>query len=413
MLHAVSLVIVSYVLLRVVPVLPKGRGMRVLLIALLCVAGLKLQAFALLFGGLASPELPRAVQLVWGWAHGAFILFAGLILLRDVLLLLRHVWCLAVRVPDIPLAGRMSGMPEQTGTIMLFRQRRPTLFAFMEASDIVLRQWLLPALLLACVSALWGVWQACAVPEVRTVNMLVRQLPAGLEGLRVVQLSDMHVSALLRRPWVEAVVRRVNELQPDIIVLTGDMVDGKPDLRAQDVAPLAELRAHYGVWACLGNHEYYADVRGWQVALRKLGIQVLRNAHVTLTLAGGRVTLAGVTDRVALRWPERALPAPDAAEALRGAPQNVFTLLLAHRPAEAEAASRAGVDLQLSGHTHGGQLWGLAPLVGWFNGGFSRGEYVVNGMNLYISNGAGLWPGFPLRVGVPSEITEVVLHSDN
>lgn len=253
-----------------------------------------------------------------------------------------------------------------------------------------------------------GVWQAVRVPDVRSIEIELAQLPAELDGFRLVQLTDMQVSRLLQRPWMEAVVARANALEPDLMLLTGDMVDGTVAARRDDVEPLRDLAARHGVYAIPGNHEYYADYQQWLDHFSSLGLRMLLNEHVTIEREGGELVLAGITDLAAARFD---LPLPSIEAALAGVAEEAAIVLLSHRPPGAEANARAGADLQLSGHTHGGQVLGLHWITQWANGGYVSGGYDVDGMHLYVSNGAGLWNGFPLRLGQSAEITEIILRA--
>ena len=358
----------------------------------LLIAALKFPLFLLLFGSLVSPDLPEPVLLVWGWGHGALVLYALILLLRDGLLLLRFA---LRRIKLLILGGKK---PEKA----------PNPFA--EAADYALSLVPVAGFVLACCLSLWGIHQALRVPEVRTVSIELPALPADLEGFRIVQLSDMHIGPLLRADWVREVVLRVNETRPHLIVLTGDIIDGLPSQRDQDIAPLQGLKARYGVWGCRGNHEYYRDFQGWQAAFPTVGVHMLYNEHAVLQVGHRQIVLAGVTDAVAGR---SGLPLPDVRAALRGAPTDVPTILLAHRPDIIAQAKAAGVDIQLSGHTHAGQLAPLQGLVSLFNDGFVQGLYKLGTTQLYVSSGTGLWTGFPLRVGTTSAIVEFVLHTQD
>ena len=157
-----------------------------------------------------------------------------------------------------------------------------------------------------------------------------------------------------------------------------------------------------------GNHEYYSDFVAWNAAFERLGLRVLRNEHVVIESAGGTLVVAGTTDRNAERF---GLPLPDIKQALAGAPKDVPVVLMAHQPKGADVNAAAKVDLQLSGHTHGGQIAGLHWIVQAANEGFVSGLYDVGAMQLYVSNGTGLWNGFPVRIGRPSEITQFTLRA--
>ncbi|MBQ4133577.1 MAG: metallophosphoesterase, partial [Desulfovibrionaceae bacterium] len=252
-----------------------------------------------------------------------------------------------------------------------------------------------------------GVWQAVKVPDVRRVEIYLSRLPEELDGLRIALLADVHASSLLEREWVEQVVSKTNGLKPDLIVISGDIVDGLVKDRQEDVAPLARLSAPLGVYAVNGNHEYYSDYIGWMNKFPELNLKMLLNAHTVISRDGAKLVLAGITDRAAERF---SLPGPDLNLALADAPAEAPVILLEHQPSGAVRNSEAGVDLQLSGHTHGGQFVGLRILSQWVNKGFISGLYQVGSMQLYVSNGTGLWSGLPVRVGVPSEITEITLR---
>ena len=219
----------------------------------------------------------------------------------------------------------------------------------------------------------------------------------------MVQLTDLHISRLFPAAWTKEVVLRTNALDADLIVITGDFIDGDVAHRKDDVAPLSGLRARDGVYAIPGNHEYFFDYQEWMGHLEMLGMRMLSNSHLILEKGNARIVLAGVTDLSVRR---HSAPPPDLAAAIKGAPANTPILLLDHQPMMAEKAAASGVALQLSGHTHGGMVHGLDRLIARANGGFVSGRYQVGAMTLYVNNGTALWPGFALRLGVPSELTK-------
>ncbi|HVH10786.1 MAG TPA: metallophosphoesterase, partial [Gemmatimonadales bacterium] len=232
------------------------------------------------------------------------------------------------------------------------------LIVFVVAADVLhVRAWLGPGGFAAGVVGaalavlLAGVWRARR-PGVVRVRVPIARLPPDLEGLRIVQLSDLHVGPTLKRNFVERVVRITNDLAPDLVALTGDVADGFPRALRDEVAPLADLSAPLGKYFVTGNHEYYWDAAGWMRELERLGFRVLANAHQMLQRGSGRLLLAGVTDPSGTRQdPGRG---SDAARAVSGAPASDVRVLLAHQPRSAYAARTLGFDLQLSGHTHGG-----------------------------------------------------------
>jgi predicted MPP superfamily phosphohydrolase len=241
-------------------------------------------------------------------------------------------------------------------------------------------------------------------PRIVNIEIPLAGLPEGLRGFSIAQISDVHVGPTIKRPFVERIVGRVNALHADMIAVTGDLVDGTVPQLAADTAPLAGLSARHGAFFVTGNHEYYSGERAWTTELRRLGLHVLKNEHVVLQHNGAALVLAGVTDFTAHHFDPAQQSDPLAA--LRGAPAGL-KILLAHQPSSAEAAAKAGFDVQLSGHTHGGQFWPWNLFVGFvqpFTGGLHR----LKDMWVYVSRGTGYW-GPPNRFGVPSEITHIRL----
>ncbi len=179
-------------------------------------------------------------------------------------------------------------------------------------------------------------------------------------------------------------------------------------MRRLDVKPLRDLRAPDGVFVIPGNHEYFFDYRAWMAHYASLGMHVLENSHVVIERDGGKLVVAGVTDLSASHSP---YPAPDLVAALKGVPPDATVILMDHQPKAAHRAAKAGVALQLSGHTHGGMVIGIDRLTARANNGFVSGRYEIDGMTLYVNNGTGLWPGFALRLGRPSELTRIRLRA--
>ena len=260
-------------------------------------------------------------------------------------------------------------------------------------------------LITALVTAI-GMVAARGRPRIVKVEIPVTDLPEGLRGFSIAQISDVHVGPTIKRPFVEQVVSRVNALRPDMIAVTGDLVDGSVLQLAAHTAPLAGLAARHGAFFVTGNHEYYSGEPAWTSELRRLGLRVLKNEHVVLQHNGAALVLAGVTDFSAHHFD----PAQqsDPAKALNGAPSAAGAkILLAHQPSTAEAAATAGFDVQLSGHTHGGQFWPWNLFVGFFQP-FTGGLHRLRDLSVYVNRGTGYW-GPPNRFGVPSEITHIRL----
>lgn len=254
---------------------------------------------------------------------------------------------------------------------------------------------------------IFGVTQAVKVPKVKEVEVRLANLPAEFEGYRLIQLTDLHLSKLFARPWAKEVVAKTNAQDADLIVITGDLMDGTLEARHDDIEPLRGLKAKDGVLVITGNHEYYYGYEGWMNRYEELGMRRLCNSHIQLRRGDGKLVVAGITDGASKRFD---LPGPSLESALEGVPTGAPVILLDHKPGGAPAAARAGVDLQLSGHTHGGMVKGLHWIVARFNNGFVSGFYQLDGMQLYVNNGTALWNGFALRVGVPSELTVITLR---
>ncbi|MES2785229.1 MAG: metallophosphoesterase [Pseudomonadota bacterium] len=234
------------------------------------------------------------------------------------------------------------------------------------------------------------------------VDVAVPGLPAALDGFTIVQISDIHIGPTIRGRHLERIVDSVNLQNADVVAITGDLVDGSvPQLRDQ-VAPLARLSSRDGSFFVTGNHEYYAGVLPWIAELRRLGINVLLNEHGVIERGAAKLVLAGVTDFNAGHFDESHRSDPQAA--LAGAPPDASVkVLLAHQPRSASAAAAAGFDLQISGHTHGGQFWPWNHFVR-FQQPYTAGLHRLDELQVYVSRGTGYW-GPPKRFGAPSEIT--------
>ncbi|WP_218036660.1 metallophosphoesterase [Sphingobium sp. EM0848] len=319
-------------------------------------------------GSVFAPEFPRPIILLFNWAGGTILFLAALQLLLDVVML--GLW----------LGGSSAVVPLSV-------------------------RWGMTAV--AMILATVGVANAVRVPPVKDVGIAIPGLPAKFDGYTLLQLTDLHISRLFPASWTRHLVERANALDVDLIAITGDVIDGSLAMRREDVEPLRQLSARDGVHMSPGNHEYFLGYQEWMRHFTSMGMHILENAHVVLERMGHRLVLAGVTDRSAHAT---GMPPPDLAAALEAAPSGVPILLFDHQPGAARQAAARGVALQLSGHTHGGMMPGLDRLVALGNAGFVSGVYAVDGMTLYVNNGTGIWPGFAMRLGRPSELTRITLR---
>ena len=262
--------------------------------------------------------------------------------------------------------------------------------------------------LLAVAVTLVGFAGARRRARIVTVEVPIANLPAELQGFSIAQISDVHVGSQIKRDYVDAIVDAVNSLGADLVAVTGDLVDGSVRDLSAHIEPLGRLRARYGAYVVTGNHEYYSGEPAWTAEFRRLGLRVLLNEHVVVRHGGAPLVLAGVTDFSAHHFnPEQR---SDPVAALFGAPADAAVkILMAHQPRSAAAAAQAGFDLQLSGHTHGGQFWPWNLFVR-LQQPFTAGLHRLNHLWVYINRGTGYW-GPPNRFGIPSEITLIRLAS--
>ena len=348
--------------------LPVKRRWRSLVALLLFFLTLGVQV--LLFAGV----LPRAVLLPAAWFSGVLIFATPFFFLRDLVLL----------------------------GLRLAKKRIPN------------QKYVIAAILVLSGSlAAWG--EHCAVTPPAVKRFEIRGgIPAGLDGFKIVYLSDTHISRTSHKLYLWTIVCRTNALRPDVVLLGGDLGDLKPDEIKPNMHQLGDLHATYGVYSAPGNHEYYRGLDEWIAFLDSVGIESLLNRHVVIEHGGAKLVIAGVPDDAPDNKWYVGRERPDLDKTLAGAPEGAPVVLLAHKPLLAhDYAAHGGIRLQLSGHTHGGMIAGLpALLVKLANKGFVSGMYQVGDMTLYVSNGAGLWNGFMFRLGVPSEITEIVLRAD-
>lgn len=330
-----------------------------------------------LFGGkmFFAPDLPRWILLGSAWLHAVFLLFLMLLIPAGLL------WGL-LRLA-VMTAGKK--LPEKSFRI------RNGIHAGL--------------LIFAVILSSLGIVQGTAMPGVRDVTF--RILKPGEKDLHLVLLADLHADAVTRADRIRAIAEKTNELKPDAVLIAGDFVDGRVPERGGDLLPLRGLHAPLGVYGVPGNHEYYYGLAEWLDFLEnKAGITMLLNRSVPLRKD---LVLGGTPDPHG--GGRLGGEAPDIGKTFEGTDPSCVRILLTHQPKIAHEAAAHHVALQLSGHTHGGLVRGMDLFVSAFNRGFVSGVYEVDGMKLYVSNGTGMWSGFPIRIGRPSEITRIRLTS--
>ena len=356
----------------VLPLKLRNRAFLLVAVALAACFG-KFAFFALAGGDSFVPDLPPGVIWTCGGLYGAAMFFAA--------------FATVARALDVPFA----------------LCRRPVALRTKRVRSVALAA-------LAVIAAGWGMYEGVSMPGVKRVEIAWDELPPAFDGYRIVHLSDIHCSTAARRECIEGIVARVNALDADLVVITGDFVDGMVADRWHDLAPLADLKAKDGVVGCTGNHEAYWEWGAWRAKFREWKVEMLAEGHPrVIRRSGAALALGGLTDPAF--WGPRMPPRP-AREAFVGTPDAAFRVLLFHRPFTSEIGSEeAGVRLQLSGHTHGGAFPVIHWLVANANEGHVRGLYeFAPGRYLYNSPGTGQWAGFPIRLFNPTEITEIVLR---
>lgn len=252
-----------------------------------------------------------------------------------------------------------------------------------------------------------GVFLAKKTPEIKNVVLPVKNLPKSLESFSIVQISDIHLSSTCKRDFLEDVVARVNRMNPDLIALTGDLADGVVGVLGEEATPLGQLAAKYGKFFVTGNHEYYFNAEDWIEKVETLGFKALIDSHELIAHNGGTVLIAGVADYRARHFIKSHISSP--LKAIHNAPPADVKILLAHQPKNVFEAAAAGFDIQLSGHTHGGQFFPWQFAIG-IDQPYLAGLYRHEQLLLYVSRGTGYW-GPPVRMGAPSEITLLQLTS--
>lgn len=364
-------IVAVYVFIRVV--YPITRGWIRILLLLLLVCATAFPPFVQFFGGgISSPTLNREA-MIFGDSLFVMLVTAGIVFgVRDFVNVLSLAFC----------RKDFARMKRLTALLSVF----------------------------VVIYSGYGVTNALKEPVIVDVVAQSSDLPDSFDGFTIVQISDVHVANVFGKERVETIVGKANGCRPDLIVLTGDLVDGKVSVRQNALLPLARLNARHGVYGVEGNHEYYVDYDGWKRFYESLGIRFLYNESVEIDNARDTISLVGVSDWTSKRFH---LPNPDVKRAVSRA-DSTFKVALVHQPKYAQSYAEEGVNLLLCGHTHGGQspFWSL--VVALFNNRFVKGRYDLTSrdghpMILYVNSGTGLWTGFLMRVSTQNEITRITL----
>ena len=369
-------------------------------IAVVMLAGaLKFVFYSRIWGSMFMPDIPRFAFACWSFAFSAVMLLSGFAMVLWIARWTRR----AVR----RMAGRRDPAPprrvEDVATCQCNAGSRVN--HGWEWPCASRREFVSGAFAAASLGiAGHGMHEGLKTPSVVRVEIAFPDLPPQFDGYRIVQISDTHISSVLPSERTQEIVDIVNSLKGDVVCITGDIVDGTVEDRLADVRPLAGIKAKDGVFGCAGNHEFYSDYGRWRPRFEEFGIRMLDNASAQIVRGDAAITLGGAMDPVVSECDVRA--------AFKSAPRGGFRILMMHRPIQTLENAALGVRLQLSGHTHGGGLNFFRPLVAPHNEGHIRGLYEEHGMKLYVNAGTGHWAGFPMRIGNPSEITEITLRRE-
>ena len=370
-LYIQSLVLVTYAIFSLLLPIKVNLPIRIAVLAVILICGLKYVIYGFT-GGILEPKLPSFVVVVMESLFATLLLCVFMLIIKDLV------------------------------SLVLFILRKFDLISFSLSQNKA-------AVIISVIAislGFYGTFYQYITPKIKTHEIEIANLPQELDGYKILQLTDIHIGPILKQEYVARLVDRTNQENPDVIVFTGDFVDGDVKKLAKEFEPLKNLQATNGVFAVTGNHEYYSGAAGWIEALTKLNIRFLNNENAVVTKDGAQVAIVGVPD---VQAPRFGFEGQDLDRALANIPE-IPRVLLAHEPAIAN--EHPPVNLILTGHTHGGTMFFLKPLIARFNGGYVSGMYdVTDNLKLYVSNGSGIWSGFSCRVGVDSEITTFILRS--
>ncbi len=370
------LIISSYVFVRVVLPFNISKKKKILLFFLLLFLS---QGILLLRVAFKGADFSLLNVRIVSFTLSFYILFALILFIRDILI-----------------------------TLFFILRKLTSLHIFSTLLFISSKKALLPFFLLTVLTVGFAGYSALKVPDVKELSLTIPNLPQELKGTTIVQLTDLHIGSAFDHVWLEKVVAKTNSLDADYIVITGDIVDAPVSKLADEVASLKDLKAKEGVYFAAGNHEYYADLVAWIDYFEKNDIEFLMNEARVHEKENAKLAIIGIADRTHGSYPKELLP--DHEKALENVPEDAVKILLGHQPKYAKENAQYGYDVQLAGHTHGGHAFFVAPLIARANDGYLSGFYNVDQMQLYVSNGTGLWGYFPVRLFVPSEITLFTLN---
>ena len=258
---------------------------------------------------------------------------------------------------------------------------------------------------IAGIGSIWGMYQALKEPVIKRVEIKIEGLPESLKGFRMAQITDLHVGSMITGKFVERVASKIQELNADMLFFTGDAADGSVQSYGEHLNSLAEIHPKYGKYFVTGNHEYYSDMNGWLQLIEGLGFKILVNESQNIIVNDATIMITGIPDRGGGHF--SSFHKTNMEKAVGGMNSSDLKILLAHQPGDVEHATKYGFDLQLSGHTHGGQYFPFSLLVQMAHP-FIKGLHKRENTWVYINQGTGYW-GPPLRIGTEPEITEIVL----
>ena len=260
---------------------------------------------------------------------------------------------------------------------------------------------------LGAIGTVWGLYNAVKTPIIKKVQIPIQNLPKELKNIRMAQITDLHVSTMITDKYVEKISQTLYNMNPDILFFTGDAADGSVESLGSHMETLREIKPKYGKYFVTGNHEYYSDMNGWLRLIENLGFKILINESQIININNSTVMITGIPDRGGKYFSSS--HKTDMEKAVGGMPECDVKILLAHQPKDFEHAVKYNFDIQLSGHTHGGQYFPFSLLVQIAHP-FLKGLHKRENTWVYINQGTGYW-GPPLRIGTEPEITEITLRA--